>query len=555
MERDDSNGFSAVAWEHANDPRNYGPPPTFDGHARYTGPCGDTMEMWISVSGDMIARISFITDGCASSLACGSMTTTLVQGRGLQEAVRLQQKDVLDALGEFPMESEHCALLAVQTFRNTCDDYLQRRISTAAPSHGNSSARGSRSDPDSQTPFRKTDESDREAEDRMKLESRLSRIRHKVVVLSGKGGVGKSTIAVNLATALMLSGKRVGLLDVDIHGPSIPIMLGLEKEKIHGGADGLIPAELGEMKVMSLGFLLQSQDDAVIWRGPMKMGVIQQFLRDVDWGELDYLIIDSPPGTGDEPLSVCQLIGKLDGAVVVTTPQKVAAVDVRKSITFCRKLDLHVLGVIENMSGFVCPKCGEVTSVLRSGGGKQIADDMDTSFLGSIPLDPQISASCDSGQAFIHHYPNSPAAAVMRNIVDVIAELDNPGAGYTTKDSPTHKEHNCMKIAIPLADGKLSMHFGHCERFALVSVDETEKKMLERVDIDAPPHEPGLLPPWLAERGVHLIIAGGMGQRAQDLFAAQNIDVIVGAAAATPEQLIDSYLAGTLVAGENVCDH
>ena len=159
-----------------------------------------------------------------------------------------------------------------------------------------------------------------------------------MIVLSGKGGVGKSTVAVNLAMTLTLSGKHVGLLDVDIHGPSIPTMLGLEREMLQGNEQGLFPIELGAMKVMSLGFLLRNQDDAVIWRGPLKAGVIKQFLKDVVWGDLDYLIIDSPPGTGDEPLSVCQLIGTLDGAVIVTTPQKVAAVDVRKSITFCRQL-------------------------------------------------------------------------------------------------------------------------------------------------------------------------------------------------------------------------
>ncbi|HPS03424.1 MAG TPA: Mrp/NBP35 family ATP-binding protein, partial [Candidatus Sumerlaeota bacterium] len=211
-------------------------------------------------------------------------------------------------------------------------------------------------------------ESEEEFEDRRKLESRLCRIRHKVVVLSGKGGVGKSTVAVNIATALMMEGKRVGLLDVDIHGPSVPTMLGLEGQTIIGSDDGLLPIEIGNLKVMSLGFLLQDPDDAVIWRGPMKMGVIKQFLKDVAWGDLDYLIIDSPPGTGDEPLSVCQLIGSLDGAVVVTTPQRVASVDVRKSIMFCRQLDVTVLGVVENMSGFVCPKCGEVTQILPAGG-------------------------------------------------------------------------------------------------------------------------------------------------------------------------------------------
>jgi len=271
---------------------------------------------------------------------------------------------------------------------------------------------------------REKGESEEDFEDRRKLRSRLCRIKHKIVVLSGKGGVGKSTVAVNLAGALMLSGKRVGLLDVDIHGPSVPTMLGLERETIHGTEDGLLPAERGGLKVMSLGFLLHNPDDAVIWRGPMKMGVIKQFLKDVVWGDLDYLIVDSPPGTGDEPLSVCQLIGTLAGAVIVTTPQKVAAVDVRKSITFCRRLHVPVLGVVENMSGFVCPKCGEVTQILPlGGGGKRIAEDMDVPFLGSIPMDPQLAEACDRGRVFVQHYSATPTAGIVRRIIQPVLAL------------------------------------------------------------------------------------------------------------------------------------
>jgi len=284
------------------------------------------------------------------------------------------------------------------------------------------------SDKDCPASQRTKGESEEEFKDRRELQSRLCRIKHKIVVLSGKGGVGKSTVAVNLAAALMLSGKRVGLLDVDIHGPSIPTMLGLERETIRGSEDGLLPAELGGLKVMSLGFLLQNQDDAVIWRGPMKMAVIRQFLKDVVWGDLDYLIIDSPPGTGDEPLSVCQLIGTLAGAVIVTTPQKVAAVDVRRSITFCRRLHVPVLGVVENMSGFVCPKCGEVTQILPSGGGTRIAKDMNVPFLGSIPMDPQLAEACDSGRVFVQHHAETPTAEIVRQIIQPVLSLSQARA-------------------------------------------------------------------------------------------------------------------------------
>ncbi|MBN2369576.1 MAG: Mrp/NBP35 family ATP-binding protein [Vicinamibacteria bacterium] len=271
---------------------------------------------------------------------------------------------------------------------------------------------------------RKHGESDEDLEKRQRLQSRLCRIRRKIIVLSGKGGVGKSTVAVNLATAFLESGKRVGLLDVDIHGPSIPTMLGIETTSIRAQGEELIPREVDGLKVLSLGFFLGNPDDPVIWRGPMKANVIRQFLSDVAWGDLDVLVIDSPPGTGDEPLSVCQLIENLDGAVIVTTPQKVAAVDVRKSISFCRKLEVPVLGIVENMSGFVCPRCGEVTPILLSGGGERMAKDMDVRFLGSIPMDPRIAAAGDEGRAFVRHDSSSPMASIMRSILAPIAESD-----------------------------------------------------------------------------------------------------------------------------------
>jgi ATP-binding protein involved in chromosome partitioning len=398
-------------------------------------------------------------------------------------------------------------------------------------------------------------ESDEAFEERRRLQERLSRIRHKIIVLSGKGGVGKSTVAVNLAVALAMSGRKVGLLDVDIHGPSVPTLLGLEGRRLDMEGGALVPVDVAGLKVLSLGFFLQSPDDAVIWRGPIKMGVIKQFLADVAWGDLDFLIVDSPPGTGDEPLSVCQLLGKLDGALIVTTPQKLAAVDVRKAITFCRQLGVPVLGVVENMSGFACPRCGEVTQILRTGGGERIAVDMNVPFLGSIPLDPMIAESGDNGTAFIDHYADSPTAAIMRKIIEPIAALDTRQPVQKSEGAVVRKEAALMRIAIPLAEGKLSIHFGHCEQFALVDVDPETKEIRKRENVKAPPHEPGLLPSWLAERGVQVIIAGGMGQRARGLFADRGISVVIGARAETPERLVADYLAGTLQTGENVCDH
>ncbi len=421
MECIDLESFSATARDHAVHPRHHGPLEVFDGHARITGPCGDTMEFWLLARSGKVEKVSFITDGCGPSLACGSMATCLAEGKRVEDAAGLRQQDILEALGGLPKESEHCALLAANTLKAACEDRMNYQKGSRKETRDEKGPCDTCEETDCSASKRKKDESEEEFEDRRKLQSRLCRVRHKVIVLSGKGGVGKSTVAVNLATALMMSGKHVGLLDVDIHGPSIPTMLGLERETIQGSEEGLLPIDIGGLKVMSMGFLLRNQDDAVIWRGPMKMGVIKQFLKDVVWGDLDYLIIDSPPGTGDEPLSVCQLIGTLDGAVIVTTPQKVAAVDVRKSITFCRRLQVPVLGVVENMSGFVCPKCGEVTQVFLSGGGKRIAEDMNVPFLGAIPMDPKIAEAGDSGRASLGQDSASPMARAMSEIIMRIA--------------------------------------------------------------------------------------------------------------------------------------
>ena len=256
------------------------------------------------------------------------------------------------------------------------------------------------------------------------IRQRIKQIKHQILVLSGKGGVGKSTVAVNLAVSLALFGKRVGLLDIDIHGPSIPKILNLEGRPIQAIGDALLPIQmLDNLKVMSIGFLLRGRDDAIIWRGPMKYQMIKQFLKDVQWGDLDFLIVDSPPGTGDEPLSVVQLMENADGAIIVTTPQEVALSDVRKGIAFCRTLSLPVIGVLENMSGFVCPKCGERTDIFKSGGGEHMAVQMEVPFLGQIPIDPQIVRACDDGQPYIQHYSSGQTAKTFNEAIQPLLEL------------------------------------------------------------------------------------------------------------------------------------
>jgi len=379
-------------------------------------------------------------------------------------------------------------------------------------------------------------------------------IKHKYLVLSGKGGVGKSSVAVNLAAWLTRQGKRVGLLDVDIHGPSIPKLLNLEGSKPHAIEDKIEPVVYnGSLKVMSIGLMLNDQNDALIWRGPMKHNVISQFIQDVRWGDLDYLIVDCPPGTGDEALSTAQVLGSVDGVVIVTTPQELAVADVRKCLTFCKKLSLPVLGVIENMSGFICPHCRKRTDIFVGQGGEQIARDFGVPFLGSIPMDPAVAQACDTGRPFIDFEKDSPTAqALTHAFKPLMKENEKP---VESKSENPMKEPVAMKIAIPLVEGKLSAHFGHCEQFAIVNVDP-ESKAIQSQDLLAPPaHEPGVLPAWLAEQGVSVIIAGGMGQRAQGLFTQQNIQVIVGAPSETPERLVASYLAETLQVGDNICDH
>jgi ATP-binding protein involved in chromosome partitioning len=388
------------------------------------------------------------------------------------------------------------------------------------------------------------------------LRERMNQIGHKIVVLSGKGGVGKSTVAVNLALTIALTGRKVGLLDVDIHGPSVPKLLGLEEAGVQMAGDMILPLTYGEnLKVMSLGFLLKSHDDALIWRGPMKMGVIKQFLTEVNWGTLDYLIVDSPPGTGDEPLSVCQLIENPDGAIIVTTPQDLALLDVRKSITFCQRMDLPVLGVVENMSGFVCPQCGEVTEIFKSGGGEAMAKDMHVPFLGCVPLDPAITQACDEGKPFIYHYRKTATAQAFENLLKQIPDRND----FEDKPSELNETHiqeiSTMRIAIPVTAGKLSLHFGHCEQFALLDVNSDTRTIETTTMLSAPAHEPGLLPRWLAEQGANMIIAGGMGQRAQTLFTDNGIQVVIGAPVEAPDIIVKQYLDGSLTTGENICDH
>jgi ATP-binding protein involved in chromosome partitioning len=252
-------------------------------------------------------------------------------------------------------------------------------------------------------------------------------VKHVVLVLSGKGGVGKSTVSVNLAYALSAHGYRVGLLDLDIHGPNIPKMLGLEGRRLSMDGDLIEPVQVtGNLAVVSMAFLLPDTSTPVIWRGPMKMSAIQQFLSEVDWGSLDFLVVDLPPGTGDEALSIAQLAPNLRGAIVVTTPQDVATIDAKKAVKFVEALGLRVIGIIENMSGMICPHCKEEIDLFGKGGGKKIAEELGVPFLGSIPIDPEMRKAGDEGHPFIFAHEKSESwkrvTEVMEALVKIVEE-------------------------------------------------------------------------------------------------------------------------------------
>jgi len=258
---------------------------------------------------------------------------------------------------------------------------------------------------------------ERQAHERERLNKRLGGIRHKFMVMSGKGGVGKTTVAINLGVILAMDGLRVGLLDADIHGPNVPKMLGVELKPLGGAKGGLRPIEvLPNLHIISMAYLIQNKDNPVVWRGPLKHSAISQFISEVEWGPLDFFIIDLPPGTGDEPLSVAHLIGDVDGSIIVTTPQDVALLDSRKSVNFSRVLKIPILGIVENMSGMKCPHCGGDIPLFKIGGGERAAKELNVPFLGRIPIEPEMVQNCDRGMPYVTSYPDSEATKAFQRI-------------------------------------------------------------------------------------------------------------------------------------------
>jgi ATP-binding protein involved in chromosome partitioning len=394
----------------------------------------------------------------------------------------------------------------------------------------------------------------------VEIKERLHHIKNKILVMSGKGGVGKSSVAAYLSVALAKRGYRVGLMDVDLHGPSIPRMLGLKGNIGPGTSVGKAhPIKyIPNMEVISIEPLMgENKDSATIWRGPLKIGVIRQFIADIDWSDLDYMIIDSPPGTGDEPLTIAQTIPDAK-SVIVTTPQEISLADVRKSINFCRQVNMQILGLVENMSGLKCPHCGEMIDIFKTQGGMLTAKKEGLNLLGSLPFEPEVVSKGDTGNMSLLDDNKLLITQEFNKIVDKIVKLTE------TRSEPVPESKNefldrkkrsadSKVLVVPVSGGKLSAHFGHCEQFAFI---ETQNGKIMETEMRNPPaHEPGVLPRWLYEQGADVAIVGGMGERAQQLLREKGIEVIIGAPMDSPESLANQYISNTLVAGANVCDH
>ena len=358
----------------------------------------------------------------------------------------------------------------------------------------------------------------------------LAQIRHKILVMSGKGGVGKSSVAVALALGLARAGYKVGLMDVDIHGPNILRMLGLKEPFDLASAQFHMPPEIfHNLKVISIEAVMRDREIAVIWRGPLKHQLIRQFLTEVQWGFLDYLIIDAPPGTGDEPMSVAQTIPEAK-AVIVTTPQEISLADVRKSINFCQKINLDILGLVENMSVYHCPHCGKDLPLFRKGGGEKTAQAFNIPFLGSLPFDPQVVEAADQGQIVELTEEKSPFFEGLRPMVKYVSKVLPPQPA---------REPGELRFAVPLDNGQVAAAPTKAAEIALLTVKDgaiTNKEIMPRPDLD-----PANFMIWLENLGVsHL--AGDLGDAAIGLLKRKGIEVITPSPDQTPEQVVEAHV-------------
>lgn len=359
----------------------------------------------------------------------------------------------------------------------------------------------------------------------------LAQIRHKILVMSGKGGVGKSSVAVGLALTLARQGYKVGLMDVDIHGPNVLRMLGLKEPFDLTSAQFELPPELADhLKVISIEAVMRNRDLAVIWRGPLKHQLIRQFLSEVQWGFLDYLIIDSPPGTGDEPMSVAQTIPEAK-ALIVTTPQEISLADVRKSINFCQKIHLDILGLVENMSGYRCPHCGADLPLFRKGGGERTARIYNIPFLGSLPFDPEVVEAADQGRLLELSQEDRPFFAALKPLVNYLLKVLPP---------LSRREPGEIRLAVPLEDNRVAPLPTKAEKFVLFFIKDG--KVVNQETFTRPDLDPLTFPVWLENLGVsHLV--GDLKAAAQSVFQRKGIEIVRPRPEQTPEQLAESFLS------------
>lgn len=370
-----------------------------------------------------------------------------------------------------------------------------------------------------------------------RVRDQLARIRHKIMIMSGKGGVGKSTVAVNLAVGLSLQDFMVGLLDVDLHGPNIPKMLGIRREKLPRRPDGRLGAIVysPNLKVLSIEPLLPKEDAAIIWRGPLKISAIKQFIGDIDWGKLDYLVIDAPPGTGDEPLTVAQTIPDAY-ALVVTTPQEVSLIDVQKSINFCRKVKMRLLGLVENMSGFICPHCGKELDLFKRGGGERLAEELGIRFLGRIPVDPRVVAAGDAGKPMIAAYPESVTARAFEELVhNVVAATEEMWRDV--------EEGRYMRVAVPLDGARVAQDPTSADLFAVYDIEGGQIRVK---DVVKRPEDQDL-ESFLKEQVATHLLAPQVPSEWRERLEAARIRVVTGGSREVgPDTLIQDLLAGII---------
>jgi len=383
-------------------------------------------------------------------------------------------------------------------------------------------------------------------------------IRRVIAVVSGKGGVGKSMVTSLLAAAMQRTGRKVGILDADITGPSIPKLFGVQNQRPVPTEAGLLPVVSKHgMQVMSINVLLDDAESPVVWRGPILANTVKQFWTDVIWGDLDFMFLDMPPGTGDVPLTVFQSI-PLDGIVIVTSPQDLVSMIVKKAVNMAKKMDIPIIGIVENMSHVICPGCGETIKIFGDSVTEELALEWGIPFLGSLPIDPRLTELSDKGQI------ESAAIDYLDKAIIAMKKIPAKGEPETDTIAPAEEtapasaqgstqEVTVKKIAIAAEGHYVCEHFGHCEGFNIYT---TQNGAIIAQDFLANPgHKPGLLPNLLNDQGVHVVIAGGMGAGAIDIFNEKGIDVITGARGMV-DQTIATYLDGKLLSTGSVChDH